>query len=149
MPVGPALDTNVLVYAEGHGDARRCERANGLIARLADQPLVLPVQVLGELVRVLHGRFRRPMAEVLGVVGHWTRLYGSADSTGPALEQAMAAAAEHQLPIWDALILAVAVEQRCTLLLSEDFQHGFAWRGLTVVNPFAEPLHPLLARLLR
>lgn len=149
MTVGPAVDTNVLVYAEGHGDAERCTRANALIARLADLPLVLPVQVLGELVRVLHGRFRRPMAEVQGVVGQWTRLYGSAETTGRALDAAMSAAAEHQLPIWDALILAVAAEQRCDVLLSEDFQHGFAWQGVTVINPFVEPLHPRLARLLR
>jgi predicted nucleic acid-binding protein len=147
--MGPALDTNILVYAEGHGDSERCSRANALIARLADQPLVLPVQVLGELVRVLHGHFRRPMVEVQGIVGHWTRLYGSADSTGPALEGAMTAAAEHGLPIWDALILSVAAEQRCAVLLSEDFQHGFAWQGVTVINPFVEPVHRQLARLLR
>jgi predicted nucleic acid-binding protein len=147
--MGPAIDTNILVYAEGHGDADRCRRANALMARLADQPLLLPVQVLGESVRVLHGRMKRPMGEVQDIVGRWQRLYGSADSTATALALAMTAVAEHQLPIWDALILAVAAEQRCTLLLSEDFQHGFAWQGVTVVNPFVEPMHPRLARLLR
>ncbi len=147
--MGPAVDTNILVYAEGHGDLDRCTRANALMVGLADRPLVLPVQVLGELVRVLHGRFRQPMDEVQAVVERWTSLHGSADSTGLALEQALSAAAEHQLPIWDALILAVAAEQRCTLLLSEDFEHGFAWRGVTVVNPFVEPAHPRLAKLLR
>lgn len=147
--MGPAIDTNILVYAEGHGDADRCRRANALMARLADQPLVLPVQVLGESVRVLHGRMKRPMVEVQSIVERWRRLYGSADSTATALTLAMTAVAEHQLPIWDALILAVAAEQRCTLLLSEDFQHGFAWQGVTVVNPFVEPMHPRLARLMR
>lgn len=147
--MGPAVDTNILVYAEGHGDLDRCTRANALMVGLADRPVVLPVQVLCELVRVLHGRYRQPMDEVQVVVERWTGLHGSADSTGPALEQALTAAAEHQLPIWDALILAVAAEQRCTVLLSEDFLHGFAWRGVTVVNPFVEPVHPRLAKLLR
>jgi len=27
--------------------------------------------------------------------------------------------------------------------------HGFTWRGVTVVNPFAEPRSPLLIGLLR
>jgi predicted nucleic acid-binding protein len=147
--MGPAIDTSILVYAEGHGDAERCRRANALMARLADQPLLLPVQVLGESVRVLHGRMKQPMGEVQDIVERWRRLYGSADSTMTALSLAMTAAAEHQLPIWDALILAVAAEQRCALLLSEDFPHGFAWHGVTVVNPFVEPLHPKLAKLLR
>jgi predicted nucleic acid-binding protein len=52
------------------------------------------------------------------------------------------------MPIWDALILAVAAENRCRLLLSEDFQAGFTWRGVTVVNPFAAQPSPLLKGLL-
>jgi predicted nucleic acid-binding protein len=55
---------------------------------------------------------------------------------------------DHQLPIWDALILAVAAESRCRLLLSEDFQNGFTWRGVTVVNPFGTQIPPLLTDLL-
>jgi hypothetical protein len=35
------------------------------------------------------------------------------------------------------------------VLLSEDMQHGFVYRGVTVINPFAEPAHPLLADALR
>jgi len=49
--------------------------------------------------------------------------------------------------VWDALILSVAAENRCRLLLSEDLQDGFTWRGVTVANPFAMPLHPLLEGL--
>jgi predicted nucleic acid-binding protein len=35
------------------------------------------------------------------------------------------------------------------VVLSEDLQAGFTWRGLTVVNPFAEPSDPLLDSLSR
>jgi hypothetical protein len=40
--------------------------------------------------------------------------------------------------------LAVAAEQRCRLLLSEDPENGFTWQGVTVENPFKEKKHPLL-----
>jgi predicted nucleic acid-binding protein len=119
------------------------------MARLAGHPIVLPVQVLGEAVRVLHGRMKMPMAEVQAIVERWSGLYGSADSTATALASALTAVAEHQLQVWDALILAVAAEQRCTLLLTEDLQHGFSWNGVTIVNPFVEPVHPRLKKLLR
>jgi predicted nucleic acid-binding protein len=56
--------------------------------------------------------------------------------------------ATHQLQIWDALILAVAAESRCRVLLSGDFQDGFSWNGVTVVNPFAQEPSPLLERLI-
>ena len=48
-----ALDTNVLVYAEGFGDAARCLAARKLMAQLIEQDVVLPAQTLGELSRVL------------------------------------------------------------------------------------------------
>jgi predicted nucleic acid-binding protein len=43
------------------------------------------------------------------------------------------------------LILAVTAEAGCRVLLSEDMHEGFTWRGVTVVNPFAAIVHPLLA----
>jgi predicted nucleic acid-binding protein len=57
---------------------------------------------------------------------------------------AMDLAADHDLSIWDAVILAASTDVGCRLVLSEDLQDGFAWRGLTVANPFAGKAHPLL-----
>jgi predicted nucleic acid-binding protein len=65
------------------------------------------------------------------------------DTTTRACLSAIDLAADHKLSIWDA-ILAVAAEAGCRLLLSEDLQQGFTWAGVTVVNPFITPLHPLL-----
>ena len=48
-----AIDTNVLAYAEGIGDGRRCGIALELIQKLPSDAGVLPAQVLGELSRVL------------------------------------------------------------------------------------------------
>ena len=66
-----------------------------------------------------------------------------------AFRAAIDLATDHSLQIWDALIINVAAEAGCTLLLSEDIQPGFAWRGVTVANPFADPLEPTLARALQ
>ncbi|HSQ72383.1 MAG TPA: PIN domain-containing protein [Rubrivivax sp.] len=143
-----AVDTNILVYAEGEGDAARCARANDLMCRLSNAQVVVPVQVVGELFRVLHGKFRRPADEVRLTITRWSDLHAVADSSWSALQAALDLGGEQGLQIWDALILAVAAEQRCSLLLSEDLQHGYTWRGVTVMSPFAEPVHPRLAALL-
>jgi predicted nucleic acid-binding protein len=45
------------------------------------------------------------------------------------------------------MVVSVVAEQRCRVLLSEDLQHGFTWRGTTVVDPFKQPAHPLLDAL--
>ena len=55
-PARAALDTNVLAYAEGLGDLRRCELARDLIAQLPVERILLPAQTLGELYRVLTGK---------------------------------------------------------------------------------------------
>jgi predicted nucleic acid-binding protein len=46
------------------------------------------------------------------------------------------------------VVLAASAEAECRLLLSEDLQEGFTWRGVAVTNPFAATLHPMLAALL-
>ncbi len=48
-----ALDTNLLVYAEGFGDRDRVLRSRGLLEQLAIADVVIPVQCLGELFRLL------------------------------------------------------------------------------------------------
>jgi predicted nucleic acid-binding protein len=57
-------------------------------------------------------------------------------------------ATDHQLSIWDSVILSAAAEAGCRLLLSEDLHDGFTWKGVTVTNPFAPAKYALLAAML-
>lgn len=139
-----ALDTNVLAYAEGVGDEPRCRAARDTIAALPAMNVLIPAQALGELHRVLTGKAGRKAAEVREAMLGWADAFEVGDSTWRAMESAFDLVADHSMQIWDALILSVAAEHKCRLLLSEDFQNGFTWRGVTVTNPFAENKHPLL-----
>ncbi|HUO85631.1 MAG TPA: VapC toxin family PIN domain ribonuclease, partial [Thermoanaerobaculia bacterium] len=42
----------------------------------------------------------------------------------------------HSLSFWDALIVRAAVLAGCSVLLSEDFQHGEMIDGVRIENPF-------------
>ena len=137
-----ALDTNVLAYAEGLGDELRCQSATELIAQLNPSNLLLPVQVLGELSRVLTSKLKKSSADVREMLLSWSDAMMVADSTWTAFQAAMDLSVDHQISMWDALILAVAAENKCRVLLSEDFQNGFTWRGVTVVNPFETKAKP-------
>lgn len=140
-----ALDTNILAYAEGIGDKTRCKAARVLIERLPVESVILPAQALGELHRVLTAKAKRKAAPVRAAILDWADSFAVADSTWTAFQSALDLACDHQLQIWDALILSVSAENRCRLLLSEDMQDGFTWRGVTVLNPFTSPDQPLLA----
>lgn len=147
-----ALDTNLLVYAEGiaplAGDAGKPHRVRELLVGIPDDRVALPVQALGELYRVLVGKAKWPASEARAAILTWRDLYAPLDTTGSAMLAAIDLAADHQLSIWDAVMLAVAAEAGCRLILSEDVQDGFTWHGLTVADPFAAAPHPLLAALL-
>jgi len=144
-----ALDTNVLAYAEGAGDARRCKSAQELVGRLPGADVVLPVQVLGELYNVLTRKAGRSRTVARRAILAWR---DSFDLVGTSSEVMLAASdltVDHGLSIWDAVVLAAAAEGGCRLLLSEDLQEGFTWRGITVTNPFAAKRHSLLEGLLQ
>jgi predicted nucleic acid-binding protein len=136
-----ALDTNLLVYAEGLGNNRRCDLARSAIISVADGNLFIPTQALMELFNVLQRK--------AGLDGHaarqrveWWRSIGYPVATDSALLlDAMDLSSRHQIRIWDAVILAAAASMTCAALLSEDMHHGFIWHGTTVVNPFQNAAH--------
>jgi predicted nucleic acid-binding protein len=139
-----ALDTNILVYAEDINDAPRRDMARDTIRRLPQSDTFLPAQVLGELFHVLTRKARRPADAARTAVLKWHDAFSPIDTSCAILFSAMDLAADHQIRIWDAVVLAAAADAGCRLLLSEDMQDGFTWRGLTVVDPFAATPHPLL-----
>ncbi len=139
-----ALDTNIIGYAEGIGDETRCLYARKLVKKLTDREVILPAQTLGELSRVLVAKHKRNNSQVRETVLEWADSFIVADSTWFAFQTALDLSIHHQIPIWDALIFSVTAEHRCRLLLSEDFQNGFTWQGVTVINPFTTPSSSLL-----
>jgi predicted nucleic acid-binding protein len=132
-----AFDTNILAYAEGLGDEARCAAAVRLVGRFGVGEVVLPVQVLGELSRVLLVKAKRPASEVRKIILDWADSFEIVNSTWPAFAAALDLMVDHRLSVWDAMILSAAAENGCRHLFSEDFQNGFTWRGITIVDPFA------------
>jgi predicted nucleic acid-binding protein len=143
-----ALDTNLLVYAEGFGDVQRVSSTRALLEQLSDADLVVPLQCLGELFRVLTGKAGRSPDQARDAVLGWMDAFPLLESTATAWQGAMDLCVAHQLASWDALVLNVAAEGGARLMLTEDLHTGFCWRGVRVVNPLVEPADPLLLQLL-
>jgi predicted nucleic acid-binding protein len=143
-----ALDTNILVYAEGFGDQLRVHASRQLLEQLTGADVVIPLQCLGELFRVLTAEAGRPVQQVQDAVLNWMDAFPVLDSNAAALRGAMDLCVTHQLASWDALVLNVAAEAGARLLLTEDLHAGFSWRGVSVVNLLIKPAHPLLVQLL-
>jgi|SRR5687768_4806822 len=143
-----ALDTNVLAYAEGANGAAMRDKALKLMRRLPLGTIVLPAQTLGELFNVLVRKAKRRPVRAREAVLSWRDAYAVIDTSASVIVNATDLAAVHGLTIWDSVVLAASAEAECRLLLSEDLQEGFTWRGVTVTNPFADTVHSVLEALL-
>ena len=142
-----ALDTNVLAYAEGVNGSAMKKAALELVENLPQSSVVLPVQALGELFQLLVRKAGRSPVEARRAVLGWRNAFALME-TSPKVLLAALDLTTRQFSIWDAVILCAAAEADCRLLLSEDMQDGFVWKGVTVVNPFAKSKHPLLQAIL-
>jgi predicted nucleic acid-binding protein len=143
-----ALDTNVLVYAEGVNGPAMQGLTLDLMQKLPQGATVLPVQTLGELFNVLVKKAGRTRANARAAILSWRDVFPLVE-TSPAIMLAAAdLATDHRLAIWDAVVLCAAAAAGSRLLLSEDLQEGFTWGGVTIVNPFAPTKHALLSALL-
>lgn len=144
-----AIDSNVFGYAAGIGfDAAKRDTAGLWLNAIKASDVVMPSQVAGEFYNILIKKGGTPPVLARKIVQDWADVFGLAVPTPDTMRSALEVASFHNLQIWDALILTIAAEAGCKILLSEDMQDGFVYRGVTVANPFAETLHPLLASLL-
>lgn len=143
-----ALDTNILAYAEGVNGSAMKRTALGLVEKLPAGAALLPVQTLGELFNLLVRKAGRAPAKARMAILSWKDAFPLIETSAEVMLAAADLATDHQLSIWDSVILSAAAEAGCRLLLSEDLQEGFTWKGVTVTNPFSTPQHELLSGLI-
>jgi predicted nucleic acid-binding protein len=126
------FDTNILIYAFLEQDPRR------LVAkRLLAEGGRISVQVLNEFVAVTRRRFKTPWSELREILRLIHLVCGEAAPISQSThERAVEIAQLHQLHIYDATILASAIESGCDTLHSEDIQHGQQIETVTIRNPF-------------
>src|SRR5260370_5750250 len=138
-----ALDINVLAYAEGVNGAARQDTAVALLRQLPEESAVVPVQALG--ARAQSGLAGKPRSRSNP---RRRDAFALAPTTEAAMISTIDLAADQRLGIWGSLMVSVATDSGCRMLLSEDLQDGFSWRGVTIVNPFSVNRHPFLEALL-
>jgi predicted nucleic acid-binding protein len=127
------FDTNIFVYAVVQGDPRS-QRAEDLISEGG----TVSVQVLNEFVDVVRRKAKMPWDEVRFAMQNISALCPDPlPVTIDTHKEALAIAERFGYRIYDALIVASALEANCTILYSEDMQDGqVVDHRLTILNPF-------------
>jgi len=127
------FDTNVVVYAATNNDAR-APLAQAFLAAGGS----ISAQVLNEFANTARRKLERSWPEVIDAV---RTLRALCTECLPVTEQTHEAATRIARRLgysfYDSLIIASALEAKCTTLLTEDMQHGQVIdRRLIIANPF-------------
>ena len=133
MSVSPFFDTNILIYSISEADAR---------AAVAEDLLAvgghISVQVLNEFAAVARRKLKMSWTEISVALDYIRNLCEpAAPLTVSIHEAAVKIAEEHGYPLYDALILAAALDAGCDTVYSEDMQDGQKIGPVTIRNPFS------------
>ncbi len=129
------LDTNIFVYSFDVNSPRKAAQARTLIrSAIETRGGIVSYQVVQEFFNLALRRFSKPMS---GYLSTTFRPLLSVHSSQALYGEALRIRARFQLPWYDSLIVASAIEGQCGVLYSEDFQDGQQIGSVTISNPFA------------
>lgn len=124
-------DSNVLLYVIS-GDTQKADIAEQVLRR----GVTISVQVLNEFADVALRKLKLPLSEVRDELNTYRKVCDVRALDLGTHARGMALSERYGYGVYDAMIIASALEAGCTTLYSEDLQHGQRIGGLTIRNPF-------------
>ncbi len=131
------LDTNILLYTDDqHNPTKQTKALNLLQEGWSSGLLVLSTQVLQEYfaasTRKL-GIAPELAQRKITLLNQQLSIFSIAPED---ILHAIDLHRLHQFSFWDSLIIRMAQKTACTILYSEDMQHGRIINHLKIINPF-------------
>jgi len=127
----PFIDTNICLYLLS-ADAAKADRSE----RLIDVGGVVSVQVLNEFVSVARAKLGLDWPQTRQVLDALHANLQVIPLTPSMHRRAVAIAERFGFHIYDATIVAAAIESGCEKILTEDLQHGQIVEGVQIENPY-------------
>jgi predicted nucleic acid-binding protein len=130
------IDTNILVYAI-YGTGEQKEKVGSLLMAYSGL-VIVSTQVLKEFTNVsIKKKLHKTTAELKGHITHILQSFRLVEISSESVLLALDLRDQYQYSFYDSLILASALEFKCSVLYSEDMQHGQTIsKKLKIVNPY-------------
>lgn len=133
------LDSNVFIYSVDHRDPIKQSIANDLIRGLAvDSQAVVSYQVMQEFFNwaLVKSSSKLTAAEAQSYLNITFRPLQIIPPSITLISDAIRIQERYRLSWYDSLIVSAAQQAGCSILYSEDLQHGQQFGAVTVRNPF-------------
>ncbi len=129
------LDTNILLYLHSKTDLNKKSKVENLLSK--NNEFFISTQILFEFIRALNKKYKIEFEIIEKFVNEFLEAFNLLIITDSTLKLAMNIALKYKYSFTDSLVIAAAVENKCTILFSEDMHHGQKIENfLTITNPF-------------
>ena len=133
------LDTNLFVYSfDSSAPKKRKFARDHIKLALKEQIGCISSQVIQEFLNVSSKKFDPPLSHqdsqkyLNTVLAPLCEIYTSVDLYRKSIETSE----RWKYSFYDSMIITAAVQTNCSILYSEDLQHGQVIQELTIINPF-------------
>jgi predicted nucleic acid-binding protein len=128
------IDTNVLIYAFSSDEPEKSHIANKLIF---DGAGIISLQVINEFSNICLRKFGKDPSTVIEAVNEIFSKMRVVNFSISTQIKALELCKSVNVSFYDALILATSLQNKCSIVYSEDMQHGqIIEHALTITNPF-------------
>lgn len=129
------LDSNVILYSYSKTELDKNQIANDLIFSLNE--ILISTQVINEVTNILYKKFKLDTISIEDAILEIHNNLNVVNFSFTTQIKALKIKEKYKLQYYDCLIIATALENGCTILYSEDMQHGqIIENQLKIINPF-------------
>lgn len=138
MPDNVFVDTNIVVYAHDKTAGAKHITARNIILDLWENKRgCLSIQVMQEFYVAVTQKVAKPMdyttaTRIIRDLSFWQVHEPKARDIINAIDLQQ----RYRISFWDAMIITSAVQLGCSMIWSEDLNHGQVYEGVKLLNPF-------------
>ena len=131
------IDTNLWIYLHATDSIKE---KNQRVVKLIDvyyDDIIISTQVLGEVFNVLIKKGLKEKVQAKDIILNLSEHFEVVGVLVKTVMKAIDISIRYRFSYWDSLIVASALESDCSILFTEDMQHGQVIENtLTIKNPF-------------
>ncbi|MEJ2054568.1 MAG: PIN domain-containing protein [Calditrichaceae bacterium] len=132
------IDTNIIVYANDASSVLKNQIAKNIIlSGIHNDNIVISAQVLSEFYVTVTRKIKKTLKPEIALQEiELLRSVEIIEIDYDLIIQAIELSLKFQLSYWDSLIIATALNSKCSILYTEDLSHNQIIEGLRIVDPF-------------
>lgn len=136
------IDTNILLYLFSDTESDKRNKVKAFLKSISPQnPVTWSTQVIQEFYQVMTSKFGKDPQKVKSAIRQFSAFELNVNNL-ETIEQAIDIQTLHKFSFWDSLVISAALQTNCTVLLTEDLNHGQKVNGVLIHNPLNGKMNP-------